>query len=705
METKQKELDAENELKQKRFEAEEREREREHQFRLEQLRLTTQMQVREQELVHEGEHRRSSNEDSHNVRLKRLDIGMFDNEPQNLDPFLSRFETVCTAYKIDPELWGIEFSKCLSGPSLEVYNFLDNEGKQCYDTLVAALKKRFGISEGSYRKQFRTARPHKLERMSDFVIRLKSYLKQWLEKSHLPNTFEGLFELIVSQQFFQCMDKSTQTFIKENGKLSLEEMVQKAQNYVDAHFVYEGNNQQNGNKRNNGDRVHGQSRPNEVKQSNQTYPKREGGLNERPNYPTRENQNQGEKRELRCFQCGANGHKRFECPQNTGQKHTWNGAQNHHKSAACQVHAPKNDVVEGEIEPFPVIALVESIDEEYLSDLKYPYRGKALIGNTHSVSYMRDTGSSLTLVQEKLVEPELYTGKQISVVLADRCIRFFPEAEILIDSPCYQGKVRALVLKDPVYPLVIGNNIFQKSPKTGTENEYDIMSDDCGKLPCKPLIFENSAKIPPDQRMNKTVCESSVVGQTLQEVETKFVNDVVIGQNVISEPEPVMLTGEKIVSAVQTRAQVKRESRSLRPLKHTVVNALNVSRSEFIKMQKDDESLIKYWKLAEEQSLDDGKINFVIKDDLLYRQYKNPVEDVVEQLMVPEPLREKTVLYAHETTLLVIWELVAHTKSYVLTFISQELMKCVNVWCPVVICVNRGQISLLVVEHQSNPCQ
>ena len=74
---------------------------------------------------------------------------------------------------------------------------------------------------------------------------------------------------------------------------------------------------------------------------------------------------------------------------------------------------------------------------------------------------MRDTGSTLTIVQDKYVHENSFTGNKISVLLADRCVRSLPEAIVLLKCPCYEGEVMVLVMKDPVYPLTIGNNIFQ----------------------------------------------------------------------------------------------------------------------------------------------------------------------------------------------------------------------------------------------------
>ena len=110
---------------------------------------------------------------------------------------------------------------------------------------------------------------------------------------------------------------------------------------------------------------------------------------------------------------------------------------------------------------------------------------------------------------------------------------------------------------------------------------------------------------------------------------------------------------EPVVSAVQTRAQAKCETKSVRPLKHATIDALNLSPVEFSKLQKEDKTLSKYWKLVESHPEDDDhKVHFVVRNDILYRDFKSgPHDDIIEQVVVPECLREKVILYAHETTL------------------------------------------------------
>jgi hypothetical protein len=67
-----------------------------------------------------------------------------------------------------------------------------------------------------------------------------------------------------------------------------------------------------------------------------------------------------------------------------------------------------------------------------------------------------------------------------------------------------------------------------------------------------------------------------------------------------------VITEDPVVSAMQTRAQEKAETKFIRALKQAVVDALNLSPAKISKFQKDYNTLTKYWKLAESHSENDG---------------------------------------------------------------------------------------------------
>lgn len=75
--------------------------------------------------------------------------------------------------------------------------------------------------------------------------------------------------------------------------------------------------------------------------------------------------------------------------------------------------------------------------------------------NDFSLDFVPDTRSSVTIIKAKYLKPENCTGRKVYVLLADRCVRFYPEVQIEISNPCYNGTVMALELKNPVNSLVI----------------------------------------------------------------------------------------------------------------------------------------------------------------------------------------------------------------------------------------------------------
>ena len=252
------------------------------------------------------------------------------------------------------------------------------------------------------------------------------------------------------------MDKNNQVFFKEQGRLSLQEIIEKAQNYSDAHQFHEVQFE----KKNTNEK----GRYQKQFHSKDSAPAFENS-NTKVDKSREHTGSFQQKKEIKCYQCGKVGHKSYQCEkkQNGSQNNQskFNHQASQHKSGVCQIEQRRLNGKDLADDVFPVIAPTTEIEsEEYLNDLKFPYRGKARV-NGKSVNYMRDTDTSLTLIQESYVRPEDYTGKKVSVLLADRCVRFYPEVSIDISSPCYSGTIKALALKNPVHTLVIGNNIFQ----------------------------------------------------------------------------------------------------------------------------------------------------------------------------------------------------------------------------------------------------
>jgi len=103
-----------------------------------------------------------------------------------------------------------------------------------YQILKENLLKRFRLTEEGYRKRFKQSKIENGESPEQLLDRLRRYLQKWCQMAGFEQTYEGLENLILRDQFFITCDKSLQTFQKEKGKMTLKEMSLAAANYIDA---------------------------------------------------------------------------------------------------------------------------------------------------------------------------------------------------------------------------------------------------------------------------------------------------------------------------------------------------------------------------------------------------------------------------------------------------------------------------------------
>ena len=302
------------------------------------------------EISHQNPTAESNSENSSNWSGSKFNLGLgkFNNQGLELEAHLHRFELVATSYNLPKHLWPVELSKSLTGIALETFDRLDAESQHQYELVVKALQKTFNITESTYRKLFKTSKCYPGERLAEFCNRLKSYLRLWLQKSIYSEDYEGLFSLMVSQAFFLSLDKQTQTFCKEAGKISLDELVEKAENYMQAHFEY--SNAKNVNSHDNKNKFHSKFDNSGQKSENMGQ-----NQSQKPNYSSQngasQNQSASQKNEnsfqngkdgkisqnrsnVTCHKCGKLGHIAAKCYSISG-----NGSKpsNTSKVALCQL--------------------------------------------------------------------------------------------------------------------------------------------------------------------------------------------------------------------------------------------------------------------------------------------------------------------------------------------------------------------------------
>ena len=487
-EEKRRQFEEEKEEKRRRFEEEKRleeeekeERRRRQDEERETRRLERELRKleKEAELVRQKEAAEAAKRE-HELELARLgQAGNLDDRPRDredrakapklpsfvdgkddLDAYLQRFERFAETAKWNKIGWASKLSALLSGRALEVYSRLSEEAAKDYDKVKIALMKRYDLTEDGYRRKFRASKPEADESPEQFIVRLDRYLLRWLELSDTEQTFGGLKDLIVKEQFIDSCPKDLAIHLRERAPDTLAKIAKIADQYLEAH---------------------GKHLFTPASRKPTVQPERDEAKNMQSNQTA-----------LHCFKCNTRGHKAVNCPiivkrcflcgkqghearncrlggrRSGGQSKDGNPVQRGQVSASCLVQPPDVKPTEEEVKSCikddnlllacgKKIPLLSSACVEPLTGVrsKMPVV-KGRVGEK-PVDVLRDTGCSGIVVKRDLVSEDQFTGDFNVMLLIDNTARKVPIAKIDVDTPYLKGQVEAQCLPDAVYDLIIGN--------------------------------------------------------------------------------------------------------------------------------------------------------------------------------------------------------------------------------------------------------
>ncbi|KAK3101283.1 hypothetical protein FSP39_002389 [Pinctada imbricata] len=404
-------------------------------------------------LTKKSELKSVKSEDQTLVKPKVPKLPAYDDVRDDMDSYLRRFERYAEVMKWDKAMWATNLSALLKGRALDEYALLPPDQACDYVALKTALLKRFDLTEDGFKRKFRSCRPEGSETFAQYSVRLSSYLQRWIEMSRSTQTFDGLYDLVMREQFLQICNRDLSLFLKERTPGSISEMATLADQFREARLT-------------NALSLTSRSLPSGqiVKVPQQVFNKENKS----------ENQNVSEKKlfvpksERRCYKCGQLGHIASECKPKLKDK--------------CQAIVSEGGTDEN-IEPDTTqtcgaciipsdcvisnTAILSNSGTSLVSSCGYkssvmPTSSGFVDGNP--VNVLRDTGCSGIVVRQSKIDETNLTGKFQVCVLADGTKVKVPVAMIMIDTPYLSGKYEAWCMQSPVYDLIIGNVKEVRSP-------------------------------------------------------------------------------------------------------------------------------------------------------------------------------------------------------------------------------------------------
>ncbi|XP_037789363.1 uncharacterized protein LOC119584788 [Penaeus monodon] len=534
------------------------------------------------------------------VAPPKTKLPMFPDDADQVEAYFLVLERVAADHGWDEKTMFLQLVTRLQGHSLDVYHRTEIEGNLTYSELKEALLSAYAISLEQARCRFQEAHLDERETCRLFITRLSHLFKTWHRLSNLPDTKEGILELILVTQLLSSLPKGLRAQLRMNKVTSLAETADIADGWFSAYgYNYrikkEGDRRQESKKpamRSVGDRREAKT---ELK-SPETAKSQPGEHKHQPfNMPRKG----GEKKPF--YQSGHLATVNSVPEKEEPQVHVSGLALGHHVLCACS--------------PLPL----PSAANKRLSTAEGLVQGRRAV-------IMRDSGSTGCVVKKRYVKRKDYTGKTVRVTMIDGSQIVVNEAKVFCQSPYFTGTVTAAVMDNPAFDFVLGN------------------VPGASLVPAKEVQTQTQVEGGKDA-MTQTAEESEPAAQDVTPMsESPGVHDV-----------PIISAGiiDHTSAAVTTRAAARRSEISTRMASPQGLEAL-LKGEDIAEQQKNDATLSKLHEYAEQRHvrLYKGiKTDFIWQNNRLYRRTTLPRGEVKLQFVVPAGCRQQVFKLGHHSLL------------------------------------------------------
>lgn len=156
-------------------------------------------------------------------------------EGEDIDVFLRSFERLATLHKWQKAEWALRLIPQLTGKALDTYARLGEVEANDYDVIKNAILKRYNLTASTYKDKFRGCKQFSSETFREFSSRATNYFDHWCQMEKVNKNHDNLVDVLMREQLTNSSSRDLQIWLKERQPKSVEEMIELAEAYQNAH--------------------------------------------------------------------------------------------------------------------------------------------------------------------------------------------------------------------------------------------------------------------------------------------------------------------------------------------------------------------------------------------------------------------------------------------------------------------------------------
>ena len=585
----------------------ERQKAREEEERLvrEEERLRTLRREKEEFVLREAERQQSSNKRPKFMKIREM------RESEDIDDYFRIFEMTARAQSLPEEEWVGNLVPKLTEKAKSIYLEIPDPAAQNYEESKAIIIKGYQLTADHYRYRFRTSEKKADEDFVQWGYRTRRYLNRWMAVAGATDNAEMILEQIMMERLLDAVSPELRAWLKEQEPKTAEELGSLANLHVQSR---------------KGPLVEGKyasiNKSRGFIHQKQLYPKKElpsqeqrqeRGLREQPKpvpIPVRRNT----RPTITCYKCGKPGHMSFNCGKGNNRP-----AQGY-------------------------LLCMTPLTSEHLEFPPCNVRGK--IGGK-SAEMVVDSGCTRTLVHERFVKNDAFTGDKISVLTATGERLIVPLAWVEIESG--QGKHAELVgvlHKLPVDCLLGRSSFGQTLSRENVLEQWERNVSGHNSDTNEAFVLTRRQKTLKDAQKRADALidrENTLAVKSLSKKELK--------ENGLEQGDLRRLFGDKeLVQEEVEEKSLNRDTEVAVHKKELPINILDRNRNQLTEDQMSDVTLDKVRREASEKAPVETDGYFIDNGILKHRKFFDAEHNgtrYVDRIVVPESYRNEILRVGH----------------------------------------------------------